>query len=159
MDPVRVLPTVVVLVVVLVSVLLGSGAAGYPAWGGPEPGTGDATVEVVSTPETVTLEKTRFDAGTYRLSAPPAVVQVHQVRESPDLTYTIDIPELFFSEITHYPLAGRTGRQSLAFDPVEISPQHVDQDRYEARVAVWLRTGDRYRALAQTEVTVEVAHE
>lgn len=159
MDPVRVLPTVVVLAVVVVSALLGSGAAGYPSWGGPAPGTGNSTVEVVSTPETVTLEKSRFGAGTYRLSAPPAVVRIHDVRKNPELTYTIDIPELFFSEVAHYPLGGRTGRQSVSFDPVEISPKQVDQDRYEGRIAVWIRTGDQYRTLTQTSVTVEVEHE
>lgn len=157
MQPARALPAVVVLVVVVISALLGSGAAGYPS--GNEPRTGSATVEVLSTPETVTLERTRFGAGTYRLSSPPAVVQVHEVRGTPELTYTIDVPGLQLAEVAHYPLARKTGRQRLAFDPVEISPKRVEADRYQATVAVWLRTGDRYRTLAQTRVTVEVAHE
>lgn len=159
MQPARTFPAVVVLVVVVISALLGSGAAGYPSGNEPRTGTGSATVEVLSTPETVALEPTRFGAGTYRLSSPPAVVQVHEVRGTPELTYTIDVPGLQLAEVAHYPLARRTGRQRLAFDPVEISPKRVEADRYEATVAVWLRTGDRYRTLAQTRVTVEVAHE
>lgn len=152
------LPVVVVLAVVVISALLGSGAASYPAGDRPRVGTGAATVDVRSMPATVTLARARFGAGTYRLVVPPAVVEVRDVRGNPDLTYTVDVPGLQLSRIAHYPLAGRTGRQTVALDPVEVSPHLVEGTRYEATVAVWVRVGDRYRTLAQTRVPVEVAH-
>lgn len=159
MRPVRDLPALVVLVVVAVSALLGGGVADYPSTAEPRVGTGNATVEVASTPATVRLERARFGAGTYRLSGDPAVVRVGDLRGNPELTYTLDVPGLELSHVAHYPLAGREGRVTLTFDPVEISPDLVDRERYDATVAVWLRTGDQYRNLAQERVTVEVEHE
>lgn len=152
----RVLPAVVVLTVVVVSGLLGAGGAAYPGADGPRPGDGNASVDVVSTPETVTLERTRFGAGTFRPTATPAVVDVQSVRGNPELTYTLDIPNLSFSDVAHYPLAGRSGRVEVRFNPVELSPALVERSRYRATVGIWLRSGDRYVNLHQSRVPVEV---
>jgi len=159
MRPTRSLPAALVLVVFLVSALLGTGVAGYPASREPAVGTGSATVEVVSVPDTVTIERTRFGAGTYRFTGAATTLRVETVRGNPDLTYAIDVPALQLADVAHYPLAGERGELTVRSNPVEISPDRVEAERYEGTVAVWIRSGDRYRNVVQQRVTFEVEHE
>ncbi|MFC6975186.1 hypothetical protein ACFQL1_11845 [Halomicroarcula sp. GCM10025709] len=124
----------------------------------PPAGAGDATVSVDSVPAgQIVLERSRFGAGRYHLSAPPAVVSVGSVDGNPVVRYTIDIPGLWTTATSRYQLADRSGeRMGLRPNPVGISPQRIDQTRYNATVAIWLRTGDRERDLIQRRITVEV---
>lgn len=123
----------------------------------PTPGTGTANVTVESVPETVTLRRGAFGAGTYHLEAPPAVVTVRDVDGNPTLNYGIDVPALDYTSLHSYELAGREGKLRLEFRPFEISPRRVNRDSYEATVSVWLVTrGNEYVSLYQETVTVEV---
>ncbi|MFC7075299.1 hypothetical protein [Haloarcula halophila] len=124
----------------------------------PPPGAGQADVSVESVPDGgIVLERGRFGAGRYHLSAPPAVVSVDSVEGNPVVRYTIDIPELWTTATSRYALAGRGGeRVQLRPNPLGISPDRIERESYEATVAVWLRTGDRERDLVQRRITIEV---
>jgi hypothetical protein len=121
-------------------------------------GAGEATVTVESVPaDDITLERSRFDAGRYHLSAPPGVVTIDSVEGNPMVRYTIDIPALWTTATSRYGLAGRAGDHlRLRPNPLGISPKRLDRDSYNATVAVWLRTGDRERDLFQRQITIEV---
>lgn len=115
----------------------------------------DVTVESVPT-DNIALEQGRFNSGRYHLEAPPAVVTVENVTGTPMLRYTIDIPAAEITRVSRYDLAGREGRLRMGVSPLTISPDRVDQDSYEARVSVWLRTENRDQRIILREATVEV---
>ena len=116
-----------------------------------------ATVSLVSAPtDSLTLERGSFGSGRYHIDAPPAVVTVGNVTGTPTLRYTVDVPHAWLTVSSRYDLAGRDGRLRLGASPTTVSPERIDQDSYEAVVAIWLRTGTRERALLQRQVTVEV---
>lgn len=153
--------TVVILVVVpvisgpLVSgVSLTSTEATLPA-----SGTGTASVEVISVPTgSVSLDRSDFGAGTFHLAADPAVVEVEAVSGNPRVNYAIDIPALEFTDIHAYQL-GKHGTEQLelTFRPVELAPDRIDADTYNATVAVWLVTDENeYTAVYQERITVPV---
>jgi len=116
-----------------------------------------ATVALVSAPsDGITLERGRFGSGRYHVEAPPAVVEADDVTGSPELRYVIDIPGAWVTLTSRYELTS-SGRLRLGASPATVSPDRIERGRYEATVAVWLRTGTRERALLQRQVTVEVA--
>ncbi|WP_276273829.1 hypothetical protein [Haloarcula litorea] len=130
---------------------LGIGAADGPT---AEPA---ADVSLVSAPtETVTLERGRFGSGRYHLDAAPAVVDVGTVSGDPMVRYVVDVPGLWLTATTRRDLSDGEGRRSLSVSPVTVSPHRVDQRRYDAIVAVWVREGSRDRAVLQRRVTVVV---
>ena len=116
-----------------------------------------ASVTLESAPaDTITLERGRFGSGRYHVEAPPVVVTAGDVAGTPTLRYVVDIPGAWLTVTSRYELAGRQGRLRMGLNPTTVSPDRIDQDSYDAIVAVWLRTGDRERALVQRQVTVEV---
>jgi hypothetical protein len=115
----------------------------------------DVTVEFVPE-DNVTLERGKFGSGRYHVDAPPAVVHVENVTGTPILRYVVDIPGEWLTASSRYGLGGREGRLSMRPSPVTISPAVIDQERYEAIVSVWVRTGTRERDIVQRRVTVEV---
>lgn len=116
-----------------------------------------ANVTLESAPEEgVALERGRFGSGRYHVEAPPAVVSVGSVTGSPMLRYTVDIPAAGIAVTSRYDLSDREGRLRMGASPATITPHRIDQDSYEGTVSVWLRTGDRDRALLQRTITVEV---
>jgi hypothetical protein len=116
-----------------------------------------ASVTLESAPnDTITLQRGRFGSGRYHVEAPPAVVTVGNVTGRPTLRYVVDIPGAWLTVTSRYDLAGREGRLRMGVNPATVSPDRIDQDSYDAVVAIWLRTGDRERAILQRWVTVEV---
>jgi len=116
-----------------------------------------ADVTVESIPEDdITLERGQFGSGRYHIDAPPAVVRVENVTGTPILRYVIDIPGEWLTASSRYGLGGREGRISMRPSPVTVSPDAIDQERYEAIVSVWVRTGTHERDIVQRRVTVEV---
>lgn len=149
-----------VLVVGLVSVAAGPlvDVDLAPPPDGSPPGAGTATARVESVPDTVRLDRSRFAAGTYHLSAPAAVVAVDEVRGNPLLKYAIDIPALGLTDINTYALAGRAGGDvALTFRPFEVDPDRVTEKEYRATLAIWLVTNrNEYAALHQETITIRV---
>jgi hypothetical protein len=139
-------------------VVLAAVAVGPLGVGGAQPAVEErAAVSLVSAPtEGITLERGRFGTQRYHVEAPPAVVSVSDVAGTPTLRYVIDIPQAWLTVTSRYDLAGREGRLHLGASPETVSPHRVDQGRYDATVAIWLRTGTRERAILQRQVTVEV---
>ena len=125
-------------------------------------GTGEAaedgaSVTLESAPEDgVALERGRFGSGRYHVDAPPAVATVGNVTGSPTLRYTVDIPAAGFAVTSRYDLATNHGRLRMGANPATVSPHRIERSSYEGTISVWLRTGDRDRALLQRTVTVEV---
>lgn len=153
-----------VLVITVVAIVSGPLVSGVnpPAAGGsaePPVGAGSASVDVVSAPSTVTLQRSSFGAGTYHFEGPPARVTVRSVTGNPGIRYSIDVPDLWFTDTKTYPLQGRAGdRIDLEFRPVELSPTRVTNDSYRGRLAIWLVTdGGTYRTVYQAPVRIEVA--
>jgi len=122
------------------------------------PGEGSTAVSVDSVPTgQVTLERGRFGSGRYHLAAPPAVIAVDRVEGNPAVRYTIDIPSLWITATSRYELAGTEGTQmELRPEPIGISPQRVDRDRYDAILTIWIREGDRERQILLERITIEV---
>lgn len=140
------------------AILLAAVAVGPLGVGGTQPAVEErAAVSLVSAPtDEITLERGRFGTERYHVEAPPAVVSVSDVAGTPTLRYVIDIPQAWLTVTSRYGLAGREGRLQLGASPETVSPDRIDQGRYDATVAIWVRTGTRERALLQRRVTVEV---
>lgn len=121
-------------------------------------GTGSADVTIESIPaDDIVLEPGEFDAGRYHLAAPPAVASIDAVEGNPVLRYSIDVPALWLTVSSRYELAGTAGDcLKLRPDPSGVSPQRVSQERYNATVSVWLRTGELQRDLVQQRIVIEV---
>ena len=119
------------------------------------PDSASVTLESAPT-DTITLERGRFGSGRYHIEAPRAVVTVGDVAGTPTLRYVVDIPDAWLTVTSRYELAGRAGRLRMEVSPTTVSPDRIDQNSYDAIVAVWLRTGDRERDIVQRRVTVEV---
>lgn len=141
------------LFVVVAAVAVGSGGIGATDTDVED----SANVTLVSAPtDGIVLERGRFGSGRYHIDAPPAVVDVSDVTGTPTLRYAIDIPAAWLTLTSRYDLAGREGELRMGASPATVSPERIDQGRYEAIVAVWLRTGVHERSLVQRRVTVEV---
>lgn len=121
-------------------------------------GSGDAAV-AVERPPAGGLELVRgdFDAGTYHLESTPGRVAVDDVVGNPTLKLAVDVPGIGYSDVRSYDLAGRDGGTvRLRFRPIDVSPAYVTDDRYDATVSIWLRSGDEYVQLYREAVTVRV---
>lgn len=142
-----------VLFVAVAAVVVGPLGLGSQATHAPD----SASVTLESAPtDTITLERGRFGSGRYHIEAPPAVVTVGDVTGTPTLRYVVDIPDAWLTVTSRYELSGREGRLRMGVSPTTVSPERIDQESYDAIVAVWLRTGDRERDIVQRRVTVEV---
>ncbi|WP_143423209.1 hypothetical protein [Halegenticoccus soli] len=146
--------------IAVVSVVAGPlfGSVGIAQPAAPPPGSGTADVEVRSVPAEIVLERSRFGAETFHLSGPDAVVAVDDVRGNPQLTYAVDIPDLWVTIASRRELRGAAdGEVRMAFRPEEISPKLIAERRYEATVSIWLlEEGGEYALLYEETVTIEV---
>lgn len=136
-------------------VAVAAGPLGVASQDTQSPDSASVTLESAPT-DTITLERGRFGSGRYHIEAPPAVVTVSDVDGTPTLRYVVDIPDAWLTVASRYELDGREGRLRMGVSPTTVSPDRIDQDSYDAIIAVWLRTGDRGRDLLQRRVTVEV---
>ncbi|MFC4356902.1 hypothetical protein ACFO0N_02950 [Halobium salinum] len=133
-------------------------AVGLSAGSAHPVGSGDAAVTLERPPvDGLELVRGDFDAGTYHLESTPGRVAVDDVSGNPALKLTVDVPGIYYSDVRTYELGGRSGESvRLRFPAVDVSPEYVTANRYDATVGVWLRTGDEYDQLYQETVTVEV---
>lgn len=133
--------------------LSASAAASPPA------GTGTADVSVRSGPgDSIQFVKSGFGAETYYFADHAATVYVTSVEGNPRVNYAIDVPALELTDINSYHLAEiGTGSLELRLRPIELDPDRITQDSYEATIAIWLVTeGNEYESLYQETISIEV---
>lgn len=147
-------------VILLVTVASGPLVSGYtvPEGGvtGPTPGTGNATVSVLSVPETLTLDRGEYDTGVYYLEVPAAVIDVGAVTGKPVLTYSVGIDSLQTSSSVYFLTPADTGRKRLTVDEEAFDPGEIDDRRYSGNVRIVLRGDSGSRTVYEGPVTVEV---
>lgn len=162
MDLDRLVVGTVVLTILVASVLSGPLVAGVdftptPDDAGPAPQTGNATVEVVSVPETASLEKGAFKSDApYTLLVPDATVRLSDVTGGPLLVYKIRIPELGYSRgTTHFLDSSMHGQRSIGVDQTTLQ-EEFSQDQYRGEILLLLRGDGAERTIYHGNVTVEV---
>lgn len=162
MDPERLAVAGVVATVLVVSLLSGPLVAGVdlsptPTDDGPPPQTGNATVGVLSTPDSVRLEKGSFGADApYTLYVPDATVGISNVTGGPLLVYKLRIPELGYSRGTTLFLDdSSTGTRSVALEQTTLD-EELPEDQYRGELLLLLRGDGPERTLSRGNVTVEV---
>lgn len=161
MDAERLTVTVVVVAVIAVSLLSGPLAAGIDLSQAPDQrptaGTGSATVEVVSVPETVRLEKGSFNADApYTLLVPDATVELSNISGGPLLVYKLRMPALGYTRgTTHFLDASMDGRQSVTLDRTTVD-KDLTRDQYRGEFLLILRGDGTERTLYRGNTTVEV---
>ncbi len=123
------------------------------------PGDGTADVSVRSVPgDSIQFAESDFGAETYHFADHAATVYVKSVEGNPRVNYAIDIPALALTDINSYHLArSGTGPLELRLRPIELDPDRITQESYEATIAVWLVTdGNEYESLYQETIKIEV---
>jgi hypothetical protein len=150
--------TVTLIVVVTVASGPLVGAVTVPEGGvsGPDPGTGNATVSVVSVPDRVTLEPGAYDTDVYYLEVPDAVVDISAATGKPVLTYSLSVPELRSRSSVFFLRAGERGQKKLTMDRLSFDPAAVDQERYTGELRLVLRGSGGEVTLYSEPVTVDV---
>jgi len=120
-------------------------------------GEGNATITVVSMPETLTLEQGRYGNDAYHLRVPDARVDVRKLAGNPILNYNLEIDGLGKSgSSVHFLGEGGEGQRSLSYEGGPIAQSEITQDSYEARLALVLRTNGTERVIYNQSATVEV---
>jgi hypothetical protein len=147
-------------VIVLVTVASGPlvGAVTVPEGGvsGPAPGTGSATVSVVSMPDRATLEPGQYGTDVYYLEVPDAAVDVSAVTGQPVLTYSLSVPELKSRSSVFFLRPGEQGRTELSMDRLSFDPGAVDRERYTGQLRLVLRGSGGETTLYREPVVIEV---
>lgn len=162
MDPERLAVVGVVATVLVVSLLSGPLVAGVdlsptPTDDGAPPQTGNATVEVLSTPDSVRLEKGSFGSDApYTLVVPDATVRISNVTGGPLLVYKLRIPDLGYSRgTTHFLDASSAGTRSVGLEQTTVD-ENLSKDQYRGELLLLLRGDGPERTLHRDNVTVEV---
>jgi hypothetical protein len=147
-------------VIVLVAVATGPvGLVSVPdeRFGGGSPGTGNATVTVVSSPGQPTLEAGRQGGDVYYLRVPDAEVEVEAVRGNPILEYSIDIEALTYTRSSiHFLGESGTGTRAVSFQSATFDAGRLDRETYRAELAVVVRADGTERVVYNEMATVEV---
>jgi len=147
-------------VIVLVAVATGPvGLVSVPdeRFGGGPPGTGNATVTVVSSPGQPTLEAGRQGGDVYYLRVPDAKVEVADIRGNPILEYSIDIESLTYARSSvHFLGESGTGTRSVSFQSDTFEADRLDRGTYRAELAVVVRANGTERTVYNETTAVEV---
>lgn len=118
---------------------------------------GTATVSVEDPPsDRVTIERERFGAETYAITADDAIVSVEGVDGCPRLVYRIQVPELGVDTRQMYFLEGIDEEELTISAPVHrFDPDEIQQETYRGTVSLELQ-GEQNRVLYESNVTVTV---
>jgi len=147
-------------IIVLVAVATGPvGLVSVPdeRFGGGPPGTGNATVTVVSSPGQPTLEAGRQGGDVYYLRVPDAEVEIEDVRGNPILEYSIDIAALTYTRSSvHFLGESGAGTRAVSFQPDTFEADRLDREAYRAELAVVVRANGTERTVYNETTTVEV---
>jgi hypothetical protein len=126
-------------------------------FGGGTPGTGNATVTVVSSPGQATLEAGRQGGDVYYLRVPDAEVEIEDVRGNPILEYSIGIESLTYARSSvHFLGESGTGTRSVSFQSGTFDADRLDREAYRAELAVVVRSNGTERTVYNETTTVEV---
>lgn len=149
---------VVVLVVSLASgPLVGAVEFTHASENDAPPGSGHARATVLSTPDSVALEKGEYGSGSYYLRVPDAVVRLEGVSGQPLLTYKLYIRELGYSRgTTHFLSPTSEGRMEVSLSTDAFAPDRIQQEQYRGELILRLRDDRGERTLAEKNVTVVV---
>lgn len=121
------------------------------------PGTGAATITVVSVPKTAVLDRGDYGAGTYQLRVPDATVRVNRIRGQPLIVYKLKIPALSYTRsTTHFFSRKTTDEQILSIESANIEPDRIDQDQYEGELRIIRRIDNDDTYLYRGNVTIRV---
>lgn len=121
------------------------------------PGSGNATISDVSLPSSAEISQGRYGAGERYLRVPDATVDLVDVTETPLLAYEISIRGLGYSRTTtHFISEANEGTFALSIERDSMAASTVQNDSYDGRLRVFLRTDGNERLLGSRNVTVEV---
>lgn len=120
-------------------------------------GEGDATVDRVDAPASVSIER-EYQSATYYLDVPDARIHVSSISGKPTVAFGVEIPEFGYSRsTTHFLSEGQTGWVELSILSDTFSYDVSPSEEYEGRLSIVLRTGDGKSVLYNESVIVEVS--
>jgi len=120
-------------------------------------GSGSATVDVDSLPDSATISKGQFGAETYYLDVPDGSATVTNVTGQPILSYTISIPELGRTAgPTLFLCADQSSQQTLSIQRLTIDENTLDDEAYDATLTLILRGDGEEVLVREQSITVEV---
>ncbi len=160
MDTVRSVVLAVAGVIVLVAVATGPlGVLTVPSGQSEQaPGTGNATVRVVSTPDQPTIEPGQQGGDVYYLSVPDAGLEVSDLHGNPVLTYSITVEELGYTRSSVFFLGQQgEGTRTVSLERSTLEENRLDADTYRAQVELVVRANDTERSVYNETTTVEVS--
>ena len=123
---------------------------------GPEPGTGDATVTVVSGPSDAAIERGEFDTGAYYLDPPTLAVDLEAVSGQPVLTYSVSVDGLQTSSAVYFVTGEDSGRMELTVDEEAFDPDEITESEYTGEVRLVLRGSNTEQTIYREPITVQV---
>lgn len=120
-------------------------------------GEGNATIGEVSLPASAEIAYGRYGSGEYYLRVPDATVDLDDVSGNPLLAYEILIREMSYSRTTtHFISSSNTGSYTLSMERDSLAPEKVENESYDGRLRVFLRSNGTEQQLAARNITVEV---
>ncbi|MHB9285731.1 hypothetical protein ACKVMT_01665 [Halobacteriales archaeon Cl-PHB] len=161
MDAGRLAVLGVVTVVLVVTVATGPlvGAVDVPKQGlgaNADIGSGNATLSVAEAPSEGTLATGQYDDLRY-LTIPDATVEIADVEGAPILTYTVDIEAIGYSRSSVYVITKRSeGTLALELQRDDVERSRLENDSYEARLQILLRTDGTERVVYEDMIPVGV---
>jgi hypothetical protein len=121
-------------------------------------GEGNATITVISMPETIPLEKGRYGNDEYHLRVPSAVINIENLSGNPILNYNLDIPAMGKSKSSvHFLGVAGEGRYNASFAESAMAAGEVTQQSYDAQLELVVRTNGTERIIANRTATIEVS--
>ncbi|WP_123537134.1 hypothetical protein [Halosimplex salinum] len=119
-------------------------------------GEGNATVDRIDAPDSVTLER-GYQSESYYLTVPDAKIRLASLSGKPTVAYGVDIPAFGYSRsTTHFLSEGTSGWVELSLQSDTLGSDTVTADAYEGTISIVLRDSSGKTVLYEEPVTVEV---
>jgi hypothetical protein len=150
---------VVGVTVCIVAVTLATGPVGLVALDPPEEigqdsiGNGNATVEVLSAPDTISIQKSNDGQGLHHIRVPNTRVSISNLSGNPALTYSVSVDALGVGSNSVHPLeSAGEGETTLSIDRITTRNEVENVTTASLRIIIY---ADTRRTLFTKEVTVE----
>mgnify|MGYP000657541361 CR=1 FL=1 len=119
-------------------------------------GEGNATVDRVDAPSSVTLERA-YQSESYYLTVPDARIHFSSLSGKPTVAYGIEISELGYSRsTTHFMTEGRTGWVTISLREDTFANDEVTKSGYDGRLTIVLRDSGGKTLVENKSVRIEV---